>query len=63
MCIAGAYSKYHVDQLQETKIKLKRFLNEGHGHKQLKAVREKYAQSVYMQVSTLKALDKITELF
>ena len=57
------YSKYEVDQLQETRIKLKRSLIEGHGHKQLKAIREKYMQSEYLHVSTLKALDKSTELF
>lgn len=52
------YSSYRVEQLQETKHKLERSFYEGHCHQRFKAVREKYAMSDFLQVSTLDVLNK-----
>ena len=52
------YSTYDVRHLREAKRRLKRSLYDGHHNDKLKAIREKYATSDFMEVSTLKVLDK-----
>ena len=52
------YSTYEVCHLRETKRRLKKSLYDGHHSDKLKAIREKYATSDFLEVSTLKVLDK-----
>ena len=52
------YSSYDVGHLEETKRRLEDSLYQGHCHERFKAVRDKYASSDYLQVSTLKVLNK-----
>ena len=52
------YSTYEVRHLRETKRRLKRSLYDGHNDDKLKAIRDKYATTDFMEVSTLKVLDK-----
>ena len=52
------YSSYKVEHLQETKNSLKRSFLEGHSDQRLRAIREKYALSDYLRVSTLEILNK-----
>ena len=55
------YSSYEVRHLRETKRRLKKSLYEGHHNRHLKAIREKYAVSDFLEVSTLDVLDKEKE--
>ena len=52
------YSTYEVRHLRDTKIRLKKSLYDGHHDEKLKAIRDKYATSDFMEVSTLRVLDK-----
>ena len=51
------YSTYEVRHLRDTKIRLKKSLYDGHHDEKLKAIRDKYATSDFMEVSTLRVLD------
>ena len=55
------YSTYEVEHLRETMERLKKSLYEGHHNDRLKAVREKYAMSHFLEVSNLEVLNEENE--
>ena len=52
------YSSYEVHHFRETKKRLDRALYDGHHSNKLRAIREKYATSDFLEVSKLKVFDK-----
>ena len=53
------HSKYRVSEIQDTKLKLKKAVQEGHNSPKTTAIRKKYRGTVLSNVATVRALDRL----